>query len=374
MADKALEWTNTKVQDLLTKIKAEADKSNTFSGSQKEFDAINKERAAKMMPPLVKQLRGIKSAGKALQAIEKFGTEHPKWTNFIIGTLVAASRLVGLPGSGILVGLLLRSAVGVIKGEDIQQAVSSAAKVAAVGALAGAAIGEIGDALSDNADQIDGALDQAGDAGEDVIRQSPDFDGPDSPLQADEPFSNTGASGADSDYGVNLSTDINNVLGDQPDMTQDPRGYDDWHRELKTYFDNNPDSIADYEATVKQDYIDIVKDGQQSLGVPEDIKITTSGGSLQTGPGDIKIDPSNFPGGEITPEQLENIRDKFQAEAEVAQTRLDHSQADVAAQRQLSNAQRNVTGINKLLGIEAPVHEPSAAALARQTAAGLDDY
>jgi hypothetical protein len=168
MADKALEWTNTKVQELLTKIKAEADKNNTFSGSQQEFDAINKQRAEKMLPPLIKQLRGIKAAGKALQAIEKFATEHPKWTNFIIGTLVAASRLVALPGSGIIVGLLLRSAVGVIKGEDIQQAVATAAKVATVGALAGAAIGEIGDALSDNSDQIAGALDQAGDAGGDA--------------------------------------------------------------------------------------------------------------------------------------------------------------------------------------------------------------
>jgi len=137
------------------------------------------------MPPLVKQLRGVKAAGQALQAIEKFGTEHPKWTNFIIGTLVAASRLVGLPGSGILVGLLLRSAVGVIKGEDVQQAVGSAAKVATVGALAGAAIGEIGAALSDNPDQIAGALDQAGSAGEDAVTDGP----------------MTGVAGADSDYG-----------------------------------------------------------------------------------------------------------------------------------------------------------------------------
>jgi hypothetical protein len=157
-------------------------------------------------------------------------------------------------------------------------------------------------------------------------------------------------------------------------MTQDLRGYEDWHRELNAYFDNNPGSIADYEAAVRQDYIDIVKDGQQSLGVPEKFKISTSGGSLETGPGAVKIDPSNFPGGEVTPEQLENIRDRYQAEAEVAQTRLDHSPADRVADRQLSRAQRYVTGINKLLGIEAPVHEPSAAALARQTAAGLDDY
>jgi hypothetical protein len=344
-ADEALEWTNTKVQKILTDIKAAADQAE-----QQEFPGMETFKLSDSIK---------KSAGKSLQAIEAFAKKNPKWTNFAIGALVAASRLAGIPGSGVVVGLLLRSTVGVIKGEDIQQAVGNAAKVATVGAVAGAAIGELGDALSNSPEQVAGALDQAGDAGEDVIRQSPDFD-------ADP---NTDFAG-----GTDVVQDISNVLGDQPDMTQDLRGYEDWHRELNAYFDNNPDSIADYEAAVRQDYIDIVKDGQQSLGVPEKFKISTSGGSLETGPGAVKIDPSNFPGGEVTPEQLENIRDRYQAEAEVAQTRLDHSPADRVADRQLSRAQRYVTGINKLLGIEAPVHEPSAAALARQTAAGLDEY
>jgi len=152
MADKALEWTNTKIQKILTDIKAAADKEE-----QMEFPGMETFKLSDSIK---------KSAGKSLQAIEAFAKKNPKWTNFAIGALVAASRLAGIPGSGVVVGLLLRSTVGVIKGEDIQQAVGNAAKVATVGAVAGAAIGELGDALSDSPEQVAGALDQAGDAGE----------------------------------------------------------------------------------------------------------------------------------------------------------------------------------------------------------------
>ena len=154
MADKALEWTNTKIQKILTDIKAAANQEE-----QQEFPGVETFKLSDSIK---------KNAGKSLQAIEAFAKKNPKWTNFSIGVIVAASRLAGVPGSGILTGLLLRSAVGVIKGEDVQQAVGNAAKVAAVGTVAGAAIGELGDALSDNADQIEGALDQAENAGEDA--------------------------------------------------------------------------------------------------------------------------------------------------------------------------------------------------------------
>jgi len=154
MADKALEWTNTKIQKILTDIKAVADKEE-----QMEFPGVETFKFSDKIK---------KNAGNSLKAIAAFTKKNPKMTNFAIGALVAASRLSGIPGSGIVAGLILRSTVGVIKGESIQQAVSSAAKVATVGAVAGAAIGELGDALSNNADQIDGALDQAGDAGEDA--------------------------------------------------------------------------------------------------------------------------------------------------------------------------------------------------------------
>ena len=154
MADKALEWTNTKIQKILTDIKAAADKEE-----QMEFPGVETFKFSDKIK---------KNAGNSLKAIAAFTKKNPKMTNFAIGALVAASRLSGIPGSGIVAGLILRSTVGVIKGESIQQAVSSAAKVATVGAVAGAAIGELGDALSNNADQIDGALDQAGDAGEDA--------------------------------------------------------------------------------------------------------------------------------------------------------------------------------------------------------------
>ena len=160
MADKALEWTNTKIQKILTDIKAAADQEE-----QMEFPGMETFKLSDSIK---------RSAGKSLQAIESFAKKNPKWTNFSVGVIVAASRLAGVPGSGILTGLLLRSAIGVIKGENVEQAVGNAAKVAAVGTVAGAAIGELGDALSDNADQVEGALDQAENAGEDAVRQSPE--------------------------------------------------------------------------------------------------------------------------------------------------------------------------------------------------------
>ena len=163
MADKALEWTNTKVQKILTDIKAAADREK-----QQEFPGMETFNLSDSIK---------KSAGKSLQAIEAFAKKNPKWTNFSIGVIVAASRLAGVPGSGILTGLLLRSAVGVIKGEDVQQAVGNAAKVAAVGTVAGAAIGELGAALSDNADQIEGALQQAASAGSDAAEIDAPFSG-----------------------------------------------------------------------------------------------------------------------------------------------------------------------------------------------------
>ena len=154
MADKALEWTNTKIQKILTDIKAAADQEE-----QMEFPGMETFKLSDSIK---------RSAGKSLQAIESFAKKNPKWTNFSVGVIVAASRLAGVPGSGILTGLLLRSAIGVIKGENVEQAVGNAAKVAAVGTVAGAAIGELGAALSDNADQVEGALDQAENAGEDA--------------------------------------------------------------------------------------------------------------------------------------------------------------------------------------------------------------
>ena len=163
MADKTLEWTNNKIQKILTDIKAAADQEE-----QMEFPGMETFNLSDSIK---------KSAGKSLQAIEAFAKKNPKWTNFSVGVIVAASRLAGVPGVGLLTGLLLRSAVGVIKGEDIQQAVGNAAKVAAVGTVAGAAVGELGDALSDNADQVEDALDQAEAAGEDATGQSPEVGG-----------------------------------------------------------------------------------------------------------------------------------------------------------------------------------------------------
>ena len=205
MADKALEWTNTKIQKILTDIKAAADQEE-----QMEFPGMETFKLSDSIK---------RSAGKSLQAIESFAKKNPKWTNFSVGVIVAASRLAGVPGSGILTGLLLRSALGVIKGENVEHAVGNAAKVAAVGTVAGAAIGELGDALSDNADQVEGALDKAENAGEDAVRQSPEVG-----TDADPNTDFAGGTEIGSDYvtktekGFRLSGGIKDLIDQKADI------------------------------------------------------------------------------------------------------------------------------------------------------------
>jgi uncharacterized protein YoxC len=94
---------------------------------------------------------------KIIKQVEKYGAwakENPGKTAFVIGVLTAAAAFAGGPAGGAAVGFLLRSANEMLKGESASGSIGKAAKTAAVGALAGAGIDAIGDALSGAAESV----------------------------------------------------------------------------------------------------------------------------------------------------------------------------------------------------------------------------
>jgi len=99
----------------------------------------------------IKQKAGDDS--KIIQQVEKYGNwakENPGKSAFVIGVLTAAAAFAGGPAGGAAVGLVLRSANEMLKGEKASTAVGKATKTAAVGALAGMAFDAIGDSVVDN--------------------------------------------------------------------------------------------------------------------------------------------------------------------------------------------------------------------------------
>jgi len=99
----------------------------------------------------IKQKAGDDS--KIIQQVEKYGDwakQNPGKSAFVIGVLTAAAAFAGGPAGGAAVGLLLRSANEMLKGNKASSAVGKAAKTAAVGALAGMAFDTIGDSVVDN--------------------------------------------------------------------------------------------------------------------------------------------------------------------------------------------------------------------------------
>lgn len=100
---------------------------------------------------------------KSVRALGDYAKKNPKKVNVVIGALVAVSKLSGIPGSGIAAGLILRTAIGVAKGEEPAKAAYSAAKIAGAGYLAGSALQGasefVGSGGSENA--VDVGLDAA---------------------------------------------------------------------------------------------------------------------------------------------------------------------------------------------------------------------
>ena len=84
-------------------------------------------------------------AVKLAQQFGEFGKKNPKKTAFVIATLSGLASFAGSPAAGMALGTVLRSAVGVAKGERASTALGKAVKIAGAGAAAGAAAGGLAD-------------------------------------------------------------------------------------------------------------------------------------------------------------------------------------------------------------------------------------
>ena len=148
---------------------------------------------------------------KSVRALGNYAKDNPKKVNFAIGGLVALSRLSLVPGAGLATGLLLRTVVGVAKGEEPAKAVYSAAKVAGTGYLVGGA--------------LKGAMDFVSDVGPNVADAGVDA------ADGESPYIDTGVDGEvpggseiGSDYvqktanGFKLSGGIKNLIDNKTDI------------------------------------------------------------------------------------------------------------------------------------------------------------
>ena len=85
-----------------------------------------------------------------ISAVSDWVKENPKKASLGVAILTAAAAFAAGPAGGAAVGFLIRSTNEMLKGEKLSTAVGKAAKTAAVGALAGMALDNLGDAVLDN--------------------------------------------------------------------------------------------------------------------------------------------------------------------------------------------------------------------------------
>ena len=85
-----------------------------------------------------------------IEAVSDWVKANPKKASLGVAILTAAAAFAAGPAGGAAVGFLLRSTNEMLKGEKLSTSVGKAAKTAAVGALAGMALDNIGDTVLDN--------------------------------------------------------------------------------------------------------------------------------------------------------------------------------------------------------------------------------
>ena len=105
------------------------------------FDA----KADKLLQTIRNEFKDDAKVVQMAQKLGEFGKKHPNWTAGIIGTLTAVASMAGSPAAGAIVGGVLRTVVGLAKGEKASTAIGKAVKVAALGTVAGVGIKHIGD-------------------------------------------------------------------------------------------------------------------------------------------------------------------------------------------------------------------------------------
>lgn len=88
----------------------------------------------------------------------EYAKENPKKTAFAIGILTAVSAIATGPVGGAIAGQVLRGSMELAKGEKLSTAIGKGLKTAAIGALAGLGVEEIGNALGDSLTQAAGDI------------------------------------------------------------------------------------------------------------------------------------------------------------------------------------------------------------------------
>lgn len=163
----AVQWASTAFE----KIKQKAANAPVIQNSRAVIDGLGDKLTSKIKDSKI---------GPYFNALGDIANKNPKMTNFIIGALVAVSKFSGIPGMGTTTGFLLRTIVGMAKGQTASQAMGSAAKVAATGYLVGSAATQIANLLPgatevglDVADGESGEIQSGVDGGEEV--ESDDF-------------------------------------------------------------------------------------------------------------------------------------------------------------------------------------------------------
>lgn len=218
----AIQWAST----AFDKIKQKASNAPVIKNSRAVIDNLGDKLTSKIKDS---------KAGEYFTALGEIANENPKMTNFIIGALVAVSKFSGVPGMGTTTGFLLRTIVGMAKGQTASQAMGSAAKVAATGYLVGSA-----------ASQIANLLPGATEVGLDVA------DGESGEIQ----------SGVDGGEEVDGGRIYKGIEGD--DIESD-----------------------DFVDNLKQRHIDNLKQGQE-LGIPNDVQYSFKNGRFMTNSQELK--------------------------------------------------------------------------------------
>lgn len=130
----AVQWASTAFE----KIKQKAADAPVIQNSRAVIDGLGDKLTGKIKDSKI---------GPYFNTLGDIANKNPKMTNFIIGALVAVSKFSGVPGMGTTTGFLLRTIVGMAKGQTASQAMGSAAKVAATGYLVGSAASQIANLL-----------------------------------------------------------------------------------------------------------------------------------------------------------------------------------------------------------------------------------
>lgn len=127
----------SKAKDIIAKYTDKLQNSKPVEA----FDA----KADKLLQTIRNEFKDDAKVVQMAQKLGEFGKKHPNWTAGIIGTLTAVASMAGSPVAGAVVGGVLRTVVGLAKGEKASTAIGKSLKVAALGSIAGVGVKHIGD-------------------------------------------------------------------------------------------------------------------------------------------------------------------------------------------------------------------------------------